>query len=71
MTTTYSLSQCPRKIRELTGTRVSYAKLWRAVQHGDFTPSGRTECGRSYVIRESDLPALIAAIGLPLPSDAA
>lgn len=54
MSETLSLSELPRVLREMTGKRATYARIYRMVVDGDL-PAEKNASGR-WIIRRQDLP---------------
>ena len=61
MSGTLSLSELPRALRELTGKRATYQKLYRLTIDGDI-PAIKTVRGR-WLVKESDLPGIARTLG--------
>lgn len=62
MASTLSLSDLPRALREITGMRAPYQRIYRMVIDGDL-PAQKNDAGRWFVNRD-DIPVFVQKLGL-------
>jgi hypothetical protein len=68
MSEVLSLSDVPRIIRNMTGKRASYQKLYRLLVDGDL-PGEKNAAGR-WQVRRQDIPVIAENLGLNFPERA-
>ena len=62
MSETFSLAELPRMLREMTGKRAPYQRIYRMIVDGDL-PAEKTEAGR-WLVRREDVPGIVEKLGL-------
>ena len=62
MAETLKLSELPRTLRDMTGKRAPYQRLYRMVIDGDL-PAQKNDIGR-WIVKSSDVPGIARTLGL-------